>query len=155
EEVWDTLTVPGTELELKTSLATTPDTGSLKGDSPRAEGGSITSADAFGGSMKDIAAAQEQIAEESEGDGVSVTTKTTETVPVGLDQVDGEQGTDSDDSEDDVDLDYDDVGLHYVNIEQAWEDLLTPAQATNEDILNVQGEPKDLQGRGMPGPPYK
>ena len=38
---------------------------------------------------------------------------------------------------------------------QAWEDLLAPAQATNEDVLSVQGEQKDLQGRGLPGPPYR
>ncbi|GFR77474.1 tetratricopeptide repeat protein 6, partial [Elysia marginata] len=149
------LTVPASDLDLKLTPAATPDTtGSMKGDSPRAEGGSIVSADAFGGSMKDIAANQEQIVEESEGDGVSVTTKTTETVPTGGDQVDGEQDDESDLS-DDIDLDYEDVGMDYVNFEQAWEDLMMPAQASNEDILNVQGEQKDLQGRGMPGPPYK
>ncbi|GFN98631.1 tetratricopeptide repeat protein 6, partial [Plakobranchus ocellatus] len=148
------LGVPATDLDLKSSPAMTPDASSLKGDSPRVEGVSIASADAFGGSMKDIVAAQEQIIEESEGDGVSVTTKTTETVPGGLDQAEGEEGNESDQSEDYVDLDYQNVGLDYVELEQAWEDLLAPTEATNEDILNVQGEQKDLQGRGLPGPPY-
>ena len=38
------LGVPGSDLDLKLSPAMTPETGSLKGDSPRAEGGSIASA---------------------------------------------------------------------------------------------------------------
>ena len=38
------LSVPGTELDLKAGLAMTSDSGSLKGDSPRAEGGSLASA---------------------------------------------------------------------------------------------------------------
>ncbi|KAK7097844.1 uncharacterized protein [Littorina saxatilis] len=46
-----------------------------------------------------------------------------------------------------------DVGMEdHLNIQQAWQDLLAPPDATYEELVSVIGEPLDFHTRGIPGP---
>lgn len=40
----------------------------------------------------------------------------------------------------------------HLNIQQAWQDLMAPPEATYEDLVSIVGESVDFHSRGIPGP---
>ncbi|XP_012943224.1 uncharacterized protein LOC101857057 [Aplysia californica] len=143
------LLAPPGDLELGLSPSVTPDLKSYRDESLKGEG-----EDAFDDeTAKDTARdslGQEILVEESEGEGLSLTTRTTETMQALTEDPDAMV-----DAEDDVEFQLqedDDDFLNPWDIQQAWEDLLAPPEATAEDVLCVHGEIKDLQGRKSPVP---
>ncbi|XP_076446152.1 uncharacterized protein LOC143283739 isoform X2 [Babylonia areolata] len=59
-----------------------------------------------------------------------------------------EETTGVDKPEEDVDLEVEEQ----MDIQQAWQDLMAPAEVTYEELMNVTGDSLDFHTRGIPGP---